>query len=142
MKRILILSLAAAIAAPAVTAPVMASAQSYESCREQQRRKANTGTVAGGVIGALVGSGVAARGAKTEGAVLGGAVGAVAGHQIAKSNAKCANYRSSARAPAPRRAAQNASYRPSNCRIVQEYYGGRNHSYEVCRDRDGVWRPS
>ena len=38
---------------------------------------------------------------------------------------------------------QRSSYsQPSNCRWVQDNYGGRNHSYEVCRGRDGVWRPS
>lgn len=146
MKRALALAAAGmmAIVAP-VAIPSVASAQSYDSCREQQRQQANKGTIVGGLVGALAGGGVAAKGAKTEGALLGGAVGAVAGHQIAKSNAKCANYR-----PAPRPAARssnnyqrsNYAQASSNCRWVQENYGGRNHSYEVCRGRDGVWRPS
>lgn len=135
MNRILAVAVATAIAAPALTAPQFAAAQgerSYGSgdiCRQQQRSAANKGTLAGGLIGALVGSQVAGHGAKTEGAVLGGAVGAVAGHQIAKHNAKCVAY--------PRRVSQR-----SGCRWVQEYYGGRTHSFEVCRGRDGVWRPS
>lgn len=146
MNRALALAAAGmmAIAAP-VAIPSVASAQSYDSCREQQRQQANKGTIVGGLVGALAGGGVAAKGVKTEGALLGGAVGAVAGHQIAKSNARCANYR-----PAPRPAArssnnyQRSSYAQSssNCRWVQDYYGGRNHSYEVCRSRDGTWRPS
>ena len=145
MKRALSLAAAGmmALAAPAAL-PSVASAQSYDSCREQQRQQANKGTIVGGLVGALAGGGVAAKGAKTEGALLGGAVGAVAGHQIAKSNAKCSGYR-----PAPRPAArtsnyQRSSYAPaaSNCRWVQDNYGGRNHSYEVCRGRDGVWRPT
>lgn len=141
MKRFLVLSMAAAIAAPAFVAPAPASAQSYESCREQQRRSANKGTLVGGLGGALLGGTVAGNGAKTEGAVLGGVVGAVAGHQIAKKNAKCSYYprRGARSSSAPRAVSQNSS---RNCRIVQEYYGGRNHSYQVCRDRDGVWRPS
>jgi hypothetical protein len=138
MKRALALTAAAmmAVTVPAVTFPSIASAQSYDPCRDQQRQSANKGTIVGGLV--------AAKGAKTEGALLGGAVGAVAGHEIGKRNSKCSNYR-----PAPRPAArtssnyQRSSYsQPSNCRWVQDNYGGRNHSYEVCRGRDGVWRPS
>ena len=67
------------------------------------------------------------------GAILGGIVGAVAGHEIAKRNVQCGSY--------PKRVARN-SYQRSNCRWVQERYEGRNQSFEVCRGRDGVWRPS
>lgn len=146
MKRALALAAAGMIATtvPVMAFPSVASAQSYDPCREQQRQSANKGTIVGGLVGALAGGGVAAKGAKTEGALLGGAVGAVAGHEIGKRNSKCSNYR-----PAPRPAYrssnnyQRSSYSaPSNCRWVQDYYGGRNHSYEVCRGRDGVWRPS
>jgi outer membrane lipoprotein SlyB len=138
MKCALTLTAAAAIMASTLVAPTFASAQSRsygngEPCRVEQRRKANQGTVAGGVLGALVGGSVAGNGAKTEGAVLGGVVGAVAGHQIAKNNVKCGSY--------PQRVSRN-SYQRNNCRWVQEYYGGRNRSFEVCRGRDGVWRPS
>ena len=149
MKRALALAAAGmmAVTVPAVTFPSIASAQSYDPCRDQQRQSANKGTIVGGLVGALAGGGVAAKGAKTEGALLGGAVGAVAGHEIGKRNSKCSSYRP---APAPRPAAyrssnnyQRSSYsQPSNCRWVQDNYGGRNHSYEVCRGRDGVWRPS
>lgn len=147
MNKALALTAAVAMAASTMVVPSFAAAQSrYDNCREQQRRSANTGTIVGGVAGALLGSGVASRGVKTEGALLGGAVGAVAGHQVGKNNAKCN--------PAPRRAAvrerdyQRSSYQrnnyaqPNNCRWVNEYYGGRNHSFEVCRGRDGAWRPS
>lgn len=146
MKRALALAAAGMIATtvPVMAFPSVASAQSYDPCREQQRQSANKGTIVGGLVGALAGGGVAAKGVKTEGALLGGAVGAVAGHEIGKRNSKCSNYR-----PAPRPAYrssnnyQRSSYSPpSNCRWVQDYYGGRNHSYEVCRGRDGVWRPS
>ncbi len=139
MKMALALTAAAAVAASTLAVPTFASAQSNRAygsgdpCRAEQRRKANQGTVAGGVLGAIVGGSVAGNGAKTEGAILGGAVGAVAGHQIAKNNVKCGSY--------PKRVARS-SYQRSNCRWVQEYYGGRNHSFEVCRGRDGVWRPS
>lgn len=147
MKRALALAAAGmmAVTVPAVTFPSIASAQSYDPCREQQRQSANKGTIVGGVVGALAGGGVAAKGAKTEGALLGGAVGAVAGHEIGKRNSKCSSYRP---APAPRPAAASRNYQrssysqPSNCRWVQDNYAGRTHNYEVCRGRDGVWRPS
>jgi uncharacterized protein YcfJ len=135
MNRIIVLATAAAIAAPALLAPQFALAQSARNygsgdvCRAEQRRQANTGTAVGAVAGALLGSAVAAKGAKTEGAVLGGAVGAVAGHQIAKNRVKCTDY--------PRRISARR-----DCRWVQEYYDGRTHGFEVCRNRDGVWRPS
>lgn len=29
-----------------------------------------------------------------------------------------------------------------NCRWVEDAYGGAAHQFEVCRDPDGVWRPS
>jgi uncharacterized protein YcfJ len=135
MKAIITLAGALAIAASTFAVPQFAAAQSgrdYGSddpCYSQQRRSANRGTAAGAVLGALVGGSVAGHGAKTEGAVLGAGLGAVAGHQIAKNNVKCTAY--------PRRVSAR-----SECRWVQEYYGGRDHSFEVCRERDGVWRPS
>ncbi len=136
MRTMLALVAAVAITAPTLAVPQYAFAQSARSygsgdvCASQKRQAGNKGALVGGLLGAVVGSQVAARGAKTEGAVLGGAVGAVAGNQIAKKNVRCVDY--------PRR----VSYRRDNCRWVQEYYGGRNHDFEVCRGRDGVWRPS
>ncbi|WP_374570018.1 glycine zipper 2TM domain-containing protein [Phenylobacterium sp.] len=135
MNRTVVLAVAAAIAAPAFVAPQFAAAQSARNygegdiCKAEQRRSANTGTAVGAVAGALFGSAVASHGRKTEGAVLGGAVGAVAGHEIGKRRVKCLKY--------PKRVAARA-----DCHWVQEYYGGRNHDFEVCRGRDGVWRPS
>lgn len=135
MKRLLAIAAAAATAAPVFAAPELASAQSMRSygsgdiCRAEQRRSATTGALIGGAAGAVLGRSVAADNARTEGTLLGAAVGAVAGHQIGKAQVKCVNY--------PRRVSAR-----SNCRWVQEYYGGRNHEFEVCRGRDGVWRPS
>jgi uncharacterized protein YcfJ len=145
MKAIITLAATAAIAVSTLAVPQFASAQSARSygtsdpCAVQKRRSANTGTAVGAVLGGILGSQVASRGVRTEGAVLGAGVGAVAGHQIGKSQVKCVT--------APRRAATTSNTRVSattnaNCRWVQEYYGGRNHDFQVCRDRDGVWRPS
>ena len=96
----------------------------------------------GGLVGALAGGGVAAKGAKTEGALLGGAVGAVAGHEIGKRNAKCDRYRPAPRATYRNNNVQRSNYAASsNCRWVKDSYNGRTQSFQVCRDRDGVWRP-
>lgn len=136
MKTSLALLAALAVAAPTLATPQLTAAQAYRSygsydpCRAAQRRAANNGTVAGGVLGAVVGSAVAGRGSRLGGAIVGGTVGAVAGHQIAKSSVRCLAY--------PRR----ISYHHPNCHWVQEYYRGANHDFEVCRSHDGVWRPS
>jgi hypothetical protein len=136
MKTVLALVSAVAIAAPTLVVPQFASAQSARTygsgdlCAAQKRAAGNKGAVVGGLIGAFAGSQLAGHGARTEGTILGAGVGAVAGHEIAKRNVHCVPY--------PTR----ISAHKANCRWVQEYYGGRNHSFEVCRGRDGVWRPS
>jgi hypothetical protein len=79
--------LVAGIAAAALI-PTFAFAQT--SC-EQQHENRVAGTVAGGVVGALLGSAIAGHGDKTTGAVIGGVGGAVIGNQIAKPNADCAH---------------------------------------------------
>lgn len=136
MKTVLALISAAAIAAPTLAVPQFAAAQSARSygsgdiCVAQRRAAGNKGAVVGGLIGAFAGSQLAGHGARTEGTILGAGVGAVAGHEIAKRNVRCTAY--------PKR----ISYHRANCHWVNEYYGGRNHNFEVCRGRDGVWRPS
>ncbi|HQN50108.1 MAG TPA: glycine zipper 2TM domain-containing protein [Phenylobacterium sp.] len=140
MTRKTILCLAAALtAASSLAVPQFASAQAAREygtgdiCREEQKSSSTKGTVIGGVAGALLGSAVAGKGNKTEGAVLGGVVGAVAGHEIGKRRVKCDAY--------PTRIKQT-KYSRANCQWVEETYGGRDHSFEVCRGNDGVWRPS
>jgi hypothetical protein len=139
MKSFAALSLAAACAASTLMVPQFAAAQprgdyGYDDvCADQKRDSTTKGTIAGGVLGALAGSAIAGHGNKTEGAILGGVIGAGVGHQVGKHNVKCAPY--------PRRISQT-NYSRNNCRWVEEEYGGRNHNLEVCRDRDGAWRPS
>ena len=141
MKAIITLAGAAAIAVSTFSIPQVSLAQSARAygsgdvCAVERRSSANKGTALGAVAGALLGGAVAGNGAKTEGAVLGAGLGAVAGHQIGKNQVRCVN-------PPPRVAARYKQARNNNCRWVQEYYGGRNHDFEVCRGRDGVWRPS
>ena len=71
---VLIATLAAALALPLATAPTTASA----SCAGRKM----TGTVLGGLGGALIGNSIARGGG---GAVVGGIGGAVLGHEIARS---------------------------------------------------------
>lgn len=132
MKTLVALASAAAITVPAFAAPQVAVAQSYSTygsgdiCAQQKRSAGVKGAVAGGLLGAFVGSQMASRGARTEGSVLGGALGAAAGYHVGKSSVRCLEY--------PDRIASHRS----NCRWVQEY----TQTFEVCRGRDGVWRPS
>lgn len=77
----------AGIAAAALM-PSFAFAQT--SC-EQQHNNRVASTVAGGAIGALIGSAVAGHGDKTTGAVIGGVGGAVIGNQAGKGSADCAH---------------------------------------------------
>jgi len=130
MRTYLALAAAAATAVTSFSIPVVASAQAWrdDPCRYERHQAGRTGTIAGGLIGALVGSQVAGHGNRTEGAIIGGAVGAVAGHNIGAHSVQCDAY--------PR------GYRyHSGCRWVHDTYRGRTRSYEVCRDRDGYWRP-
>jgi uncharacterized protein YcfJ len=136
MKRLIAIAAAAATALTGLSAPTIAAAQhappgvSYrqDPCYVQKRSSGTTGAIIGGVAGAVLGSQVAGRGARTEGAVIGGAAGAVAGHEIGKHSVKCGAY--------PR-----GYHARRGCRWVHDRYRGRNYSYEVCRDRDGYWRP-
>jgi hypothetical protein len=87
-------SLAGALALPLLIAPATASA----SCHDRQV----TGTVLGGVGGALIGNSIARGGG---GAVLGGLGGAVLGHEVARSTCRREHY-------AYRREAYHRGYRP------------------------------
>ncbi|MDQ0465781.1 uncharacterized protein YcfJ [Caulobacter ginsengisoli] len=137
MKTLIALATSAAMAVSLFSVPDIASAQSSRSygtgspCAAKKDTKGKQGLVTGAIIGGVLGSAVAGRGNKTEGALLGGTVGAVAGNSIGRHKVSCASY--------PRRL---SATRRANCRWVTEYYGGRNHGFEVCRGRDGVWRPS
>ncbi len=101
MRKIIILgALAAVLALPVVAMPDSADAA---SCRSRK----TTGTVLGGVGGALLGSAVGGTGATIVGAAGGGLVG----HEVGRSGCKRrvayrstpARYSSSAAAPAPQR---------------------------------------
>jgi len=93
----------ASLVAGALAMPTVASAQPaptyqggayseggyYDPCRRDQVQRGTGGALVGGGLGALAGSSIAGRGAKTEGAVLGGILGAVIGANVGKSGAAC-----------------------------------------------------
>ena len=130
MRPVLALLAAAAALAAGVSFASAASAQEWRSdpCVEERHESARNGTIAGGLVGALVGSQLAGRGSHTEGAIIGGTVGAVAGHQIGAHNVECRAY-------------PEAYRRHRGCRWITDHYRGHARSYEVCRGRDGYWRP-
>lgn len=74
-RMIMIAGLVAAVAAPSLA--------SAESCQRHAHDRKVTGTVLGGVGGALIGNAITHN---TTGAVLGGVSGAVVGNQIARQN--------------------------------------------------------
>jgi uncharacterized protein YcfJ len=130
MRTVIVLAASVASLITSVSIPVAASAQEwrYDPCHAERHDAARNGTIAGGVLGAIVGSQMAGRGHHTEGAIIGGGVGAVAGHQIGASTVSCRPY------PAGYR------YHPG-CHWIQDRHHGRWHGYEVCPGRDGYWRP-
>lgn len=113
MRTLVSLAGAALLAASALAVPQVASADA-QSCR-------NTGTVVGGVAGALLGNGVSRGGGKTGGTILGGLGGAVVGHEVAKRN--CGEAR-------------------ATCRNRTYYRNGARHRVHECRGSDGYWHRS
>lgn len=88
--------------------PIMASASSADaaSCRSRK----TTGTIVGGVGGALVGHAIAGN---TGGTIIGGLGGGLLGRQVGKSGCKRVVYRTASRAsyaPAPRSEAVRKVY--------------------------------
>jgi hypothetical protein len=97
---------------------------SYDPCQAARAEAGHNGAVTGGVLGAIAGAAIAGRGSRAGGALVGGAVGAVAGNQVARNNVSCASY-------------PEGYHRHRHCRWVNDH----GHGLEVCRGRDGVWRP-
>lgn len=136
MKSVLALSLAAACALSTLAVPQYAAAvdRDYgrgDICAAKQKEATTTGTIAGGALGALAGAAIAGKHDRTAGAIVGGLVGAGVGHQVGKHYIKCVDY--------PTGVNRNR-YSRNNCHWIQEE--GRDRGLEVCRSKDGVWRPS
>ena len=88
MKRLLPIStLVAALA----LAPAMASANSnaHERCKADEDNRQILGGLAGAVLGGVLGSQIAGRGARTEGSFIAGTIGALAGAGIADKSIDC-----------------------------------------------------
>ena len=82
-------SIAVAQPAPAYSGGAYADGGYYDPCRRDQVQRGTSGALVGGGLGALAGSSIAGRGAKTEGAVIGGILGAVIGSSVGKAGAAC-----------------------------------------------------
>ncbi len=135
-----------------VLTPTLASAQSYgaprsgayydnqgyyyDPCQRSTANRTTGGGLAGAGIGMALGSGIAARGHRTDGAVLGGVLGAVVGSMAGKSSAACTTGRTAPPPPPPPPAAYNDSY---------DDRGYRSSSYDDARrdaDRDSYYERS
>lgn len=110
----------AGVMALSIAAPVQAQSRSqtapsytaespkgyyYDPCRRDAAQRGTVGGLMGGAAGAVIGSNVAARNARTEGALLGGLLGMIAGASVGNKTAACApggQYQASA--PPPPRA--------------------------------------
>ena len=118
---------AGALATPAVAQPPAGVYWSGDICHAAQAHEARKGTAIGAVAGGVLGAAVTKN--RAAGALIGGSAGALIGHSVGKSQVQCIAY--------------PAHYsRHHNCQWVQEKYHGRWQQFEVCRDRDGYWRPS
>jgi uncharacterized protein YcfJ len=117
-------ALAALVAAPLLVAATDAGA----TCRDRK----TTGTLLGGVGGALVGNSISHGGG---GAVIGGLGGAVLGHEIAKSGGGCATTRTYYRTTRTRHAAQRAPAPPPRAvrKVYYDQYGNAVASSPVNR---------
>jgi hypothetical protein len=111
MRTILAFAASAALLTAGLAAPTAASAS---GCT-------NTGTVVGGLAGALIGNGIASGGGKTGGTIIGGLGGAVAGHEIAKRNCN------------ERRVAERCRWNTYRDR------DGQRHRVHQCQGQDGRW---
>lgn len=99
--------LTASLAAPVAAALLLAPASASASCSDRKV----TGTVLGGVGGALVGNSIAGGGG---GAILGGLGGAVLGHEVARSTCGSSYHR---------RAEYDSQYRDSGYNGAAYHHG-------------------
>ena len=137
MRSLVTLASVVALTMPLFAVPQVSMAQSYRDygggdiCQEEKHQSGNSGMVVGALVGAVVGNQIAGRHHKTAGTLIGAGAGAMVGRQVGKSRVNCKDY--------PDRYARGGD----DCRwIEEEDRRGRRHDFEVCRDRDGEWRPS
>jgi len=132
-RTLMIVGLIAAVAAPSLA--------SAESCGQRAHDRRVTGTVLGGVGGALIGQAISHN---TAGTLLGGVGGAVVGNQVARTSCDGARYAYRSRTryshrPSQPRYYDNAAYAaPGGCRYENRpYYDERGQLVyqptQVCR---------
>jgi len=73
----------------AVAALLPSAAFAQSSCEQRQHDRKVTGTVIGGIAGAVLGNAVSSGGGKTGGTILGAAAGAAIGNNVARENNRC-----------------------------------------------------
>lgn len=105
----------------------------YDPCRRSTTQRGTGGGLAGAGLGALIGSGVASKGVRTEGAVLGGVLGAIAGTAIGRNSAACAP----GQAPPPPAYNQGAYNQPYSSQPYSRPYDDPAYSESRYGDRQG-----
>lgn len=148
MRTLIFSSLAAALA---LSAPAMASAQTYDNsypnygavpqdCQQSLNNNRLAGGAIGAVAGAVLGKQLAGRNARKEGTVLGAVVGAVAGSQIAKGRVACDDpvYRGyePTQRPTRQEGFRNQGYGYSN----NDRFGDYQHSRRRHQDDDRAYQ--
>jgi len=94
-------TIAAAQSAPPPPPPPQDEAYAYDACHRDRVQRGTGGALLGAGLGALAGSNIASRGARTEGAVVGGLLGALIGGNVGASSAACVEGDFSQPAAAP-----------------------------------------
>jgi hypothetical protein len=118
----------------------------YDQCQRSTANRTTGGALTGGAIGMALGSGIAARGHRTDGSVLGGVLGAVVGGMAGKASAACAPGQALPPPPPPPPSAYNGSYEDPAYRSGSSYSGSPySGSYDDARrdaQRDSYYERS
>ena len=120
---------ALSLAGQPVLAQPPGASWSGDVCHQQKAAAAAHGTFLGAIFGGIFGAAVAPHD-RAAGAVVGGGAGAVIGHAAGADSIDCLPYPPRVEAHDP------------NCDWVSQNYDGAPHQFEVCKESDGVWRPS
>ena len=85
MRKFILAVGAVATIASAMSVPTLASAYTSR-CESQAHNKKVTGTIVGGVLGALAGNAIGHGGGRTGGTIIGGVAGAALGNNLARTH--------------------------------------------------------
>lgn len=110
----------------------------YDACKREQTGRGTMGAVLGGGAGAVIGSNVAARNARTEGALLGGLLGAILGGSVGNKSAACTSNPGASASAYP--VGPSASYQPAPAPASGESrYYDRDAYAAASRAREDAW---